>query len=420
MKKGNGLTASRLPDQVRVAIPIPEDPLARRVVAASCGAKGSSCLQHSRCALFFLILAPLFSDPRASIMRTSHVCTFIAVIGVSCLGLLVLYLQVVAKGPAIGQLWPRPMQQPSQDLSTSSDVRKSLQTHVAELRRTHGERLAVLQQACSAAGQSGPSNVLPVNTLRHLIVDDFHGLLYCYVPKVACTNWKRIFMVLSGRASSSNPLSIPAAQAHAPGSLRLLSDFPAHEAAWRLSSYIKFMFVREPFERLVSAYRNKFTRPYNRAFHQRYGTHIVRRYRANATASALRRGADVRFGEFVRYLLDPRTRRERELNEHWERAASLCSPCQIHYDVIGKYETLNDDAALILRHVGMNNVTRFPLRSVRTRTTHAMTAHFFENITATERLKLFDLYRIDFLMFNYSKPSFVNSVERAPHNVTSP
>uniref|UniRef100_A0A8C4QA79 Carbohydrate sulfotransferase n=1 Tax=Eptatretus burgeri TaxID=7764 RepID=A0A8C4QA79_EPTBU len=353
-------------------------------------------------------------------MRTTYVCTFTAVICGSCLGLLVFYLQVVAKGPAFGQSWPRPMQHPSQDLPASSDIRKSLQMHVAELKRMHRERLTVLQQACSAAGQSGPSNGLPLNTLRHLIVDDFHGLLYCYVPKVACTNWKRIFMVLSGRASSSNPLSIPAAQAHAPGSLRLLSDFPPNEVAWRLSSYIKFMFVREPFERLVSAYRNKFTRPYNRAFHQRYGTHIVRRYRANATATALRRGADVHFSEFVRYLLDPRTRHERELNEHWERATSLCSPCQIHYNLIGKYETLNEDAALILRHVGMDNVTRFPLRSVRTRTTHAMTARFFENITAMERLKLFELYKIDFLMFNYSKPSFVNSVEHPPQHVTSP
>lgn len=51
--------------------------------------------------------------------------------------------------------------------------------------------------------------------LNHILVDHTHKLLYCYVPKVACTNWKRVMMVLTGQSNASNLMDIPANVAHA-------------------------------------------------------------------------------------------------------------------------------------------------------------------------------------------------------------
>ncbi|KAJ8386965.1 hypothetical protein AAFF_G00161420 [Aldrovandia affinis] len=271
----------------------------------------------------------------------------------------------------------------------------------------HQARRDQVAETCRAQGTSSRKRrVLTPGDLKHLVVDDEHEMIYCYVPKVACTNWKRVMMVLTGRGRYSDPMEIPSNEAHVPANLKTLNQYSVAEINHRLKSFLKFLFVREPFERLVSAYRNKFTLKYNTSFHRRFGTKIVRRYRKNATQEALLAGADVKFPEFAEYLVDPATARDGPLNEHWETVYSLCHPCHIRYDLVGKYETLEEDANYVLRLAGVGDYLRFPTYAKSTRTTDQMTAEFFQNISAEQQAQLYQLYKPDFLMFNYSTPSF--------------
>ncbi|KAF6716837.1 Carbohydrate sulfotransferase 11 [Oryzias melastigma] len=281
------------------------------------------------------------------------------------------------------------------------------QLELSEEQRSLQDRRELLEEACLS--HTKKRRVLSPKDLKHLIVDDKHGLIYCYVPKVACTNWKRVLMVLGSGGRYTDPLAIPANEAHVAGKLRSLSDFSPAEINQRLRSYLKFIFVREPFERLVSAYRNKFTRSYNTAFHKRYGTKIVQRHRQNPSRDALQQGNDVSFREFVQYLVDPRTQREEPFNEHWERVHSLCHPCLIHYDVVGKYETLEADAQAVLRLAGVEGTVQFPTSGKSTRTDGNMAARFFKHISPLYQKKLFNLYRMDFLLFNYSTPEYLRT-----------
>ncbi|XP_019400322.1 PREDICTED: carbohydrate sulfotransferase 11 isoform X3 [Crocodylus porosus] len=249
--------------------------------------------------------------------------------------------------------------------------------------------------------------VLTPNDLKHLVVDEDHEMIYCYVPKVACTNWKRVMMVLTGRGKYNDPMEIPANEAHVSSNLKTLNQYSIPEINHRLKNYMKFLFVREPFERLVSAYRNKFTQKYNTSFHKRYGTKIVRRQRKNATQEALRKGDDVKFEEFVAYLIDPHTQKEEPFNEHWQTVYSLCHPCHIHYDLIGKYETLEEDSNYILQLAGVGSYLKFPTYAKSTRTTDEMTTEFFQNISSEHQTQLYEVYKLDFLMFNYSVPSYL-------------
>uniref|UniRef100_A0A8C0S5G3 Carbohydrate sulfotransferase n=1 Tax=Canis lupus familiaris TaxID=9615 RepID=A0A8C0S5G3_CANLF len=254
----------------------------------------------------------------------------------------------------------------------------------------HQMRRDQVTDTCRAnSALSRKRRVLTPNDLKHLVVDEDHELIYCYVPKVACTNWKRLMMVLSGRGKYSDPMEIPANEAHVSANLKTLNQYSIPEINHRLKSYMKFLFVREPFERLVSAYRNKFTQKYNTSFHKRYGTKIIRRQRKNATQEALRRGDDVRFEEFVAYLIDPHTQREEPFNEHWQTVHSLCHPCHIHYDLVGKYETLEEDSNYVLRLAGVGSYLKFPTYAKSTRTTDEMTTEFFQNISSEHQTQLF-------------------------------
>lgn len=219
----------------------------------------------------------------------------------------------------------------------------------------------------------------------------------------------------------SDPMEIPSNEAHLSSNLKTLNQYSIGDINHRLKTYLKFMFVREPFERLVSAYRNKFTLKYNASFHKRFGTRIVRRYRRNATREALQSGADVTFREFAAYLTDPgTTARDKPLNEHWQPVYQLCHPCHIHYDLVGKYETLEEDANYLLWLAtagpgagpapGVGDAPlRFPTYAKSTRTTDAMAAQFFGNLSGEQQARLHQLYRRDFLLFNYSRPAYLRA-----------
>ncbi|TNM85729.1 hypothetical protein fugu_008000 [Takifugu bimaculatus] len=236
-------------------------------------------------------------------------------------------------------------------------------------------------------GRTRTFEQIPNRELDHLIVDDTHQIIYCYVPKVACTNWKRVMVVLSQSLISpsgkpyTDPETVPADLVHN-SSLHLTfakfwrhyGSMSRHLMAVKLQHYTKFLFVRDPFVRLISAFRNKFGRcvfirkqvcdcacslrlnissPYsikqhsscscldkilylyscersrpNEDFYRQFGSEILQRY-GNASGSlpetaaeAFSAGIKPTFQQFITYLLDPETERERIFNEHWRQVWS--------------------------------------------------------------------------------------------------
>ena len=179
----------------------------------------------------------------------------------------------------------------------------------------------------------------------------------------------------------------------------------------KLKKYTKVLFVRDPFIRLVSAFRNKFLET-NDDFYNLYGKAILRRYGHQPTPPALAAeagaaGVHPSFPQFVQYLLDPDTEKEAPFNEHWQQVYRLCHPCQIQYDFVGHLETLEEDAEQLLRQLRVDNVVQFPPAARGNQSAGLSLADWFSAVPLEARRRLYQLYQPDFTLFGYPSPEAI-------------
>lgn len=280
--------------------------------------------------------------------------------------------------------------------SDSSSSSGSFSPQTLEARRK------LMREIC-AKYKSSISRTITRHHVKHLYVEDKYRLLYCQVPKAGCSNWKRTLMVLAGQAP--NAQSIKHDTVHYGHHLKKLDSFERQEIMHRLETYTKFMFVREPLERVVSAYRDKFENP-NNYYHSLFGKPIISKYRANPSLEALKTGSGVTFKEFVQYLLD--VHRPVGMDIHWEQENQLCNPCLIDYDFIGKFENMEEESNFVLRLTGAPPNITLPSFKDRNptdmRTSMQIAQKYFSQVSMLERQRVYDFYYMDYLMFNYSKP----------------
>lgn len=259
---------------------------------------------------------------------------------------------------------------------------------------------------------TGPEKLaISKNFPFNILVDDTHKLLYCVVPKVGCTNWKRVFVALKYHPPK-NPAAIGKFLIHYKTNWTYLAHFSPEEREYRLKNYLKFMFVRHPYERLLSAYMNKFVER-NPAYAQTYGTMIINLYRSNPTSAAIKRGRNVTFEEFLQYVADRRSFLSDPVinatgrighNKHWATVMSLCNPCQVDYDFIGKYDNLNHEAEFVLKMADLHNHVTFPTK-METKylgpSTKSLVRDLFVNIPDYLMDRLKNIYMMDLKLFDY-------------------
>lgn len=258
--------------------------------------------------------------------------------------------------------------------------------------KTQAMRKELLTDYCRS--YSGNQELPDKQRLGQLLVDDDNNYIYCAVPKVASTTIKGILFSLRNDSHKVRKFSV-----HTPSLWQHMSQFNITENSKRLATHFKFLFVREPFHRLLSAYKDKFCGN-NRIYTNGYRRMIVQAFRPQDTETIGTTANNVTFNEFLRYILTyPDYLISRD--DHWKQYRHLCFPCIIQYDFIGHYETLEDDAIYLLKMAGIDNVVFPPIHSSGADEDFLK---FYSQVPLQLIFRIGEIFRKDFEMFGYSFP----------------
>jgi len=137
-------------------------------------------------------------------------------------------------------------------LKMTSSGKKDIYLNTVKKRTQHIKDICFNYEGLTHRGRFKPN--------YFMIVDDKHKLLYCMIPKVACTTFKMVIAKSLTAGNVSEQKIHFSWYIHSLG-LNYQYKYSKKEIELRLKTYFKFVVVRHPFDRLLSAYADKFLDP---------------------------------------------------------------------------------------------------------------------------------------------------------------
>ena len=181
---------------------------------------------------------------------------------------------------------------------------------------------------------------------HHMYVDVKHKLLYCAVPKVACTEFMRLFFRLKGENQNQRWKGDPHFRQDKPLFNKIMNVTTA-TALMNDPTWTKFAFWRDPAERLLSAYLDKFANG--------------KRYSTGSYAVRIFKDKHMNFSGFVDRIASKNRVRGKpdglhpNTNPHWRPQRFMCNMEKFlpAYNFVGSFDHLGDHAEKLLRALGL-------------------------------------------------------------------
>ncbi|KAL5250000.1 hypothetical protein ACHWQZ_G015919 [Mnemiopsis leidyi] len=247
--------------------------------------------------------------------------------------------------------------------------------------------------------------------------DSNYKFLYCSVPKVASTNWKRTMIVLTMNKETRDGMTKDDVNAlknvHNDPRIQALTSVESSPLEPPYSNYYKFVVFRHPFTRMVSAWRNKLQLVdgnINKYFYKNYGIPIIKLTRGPQAEMQFLKNQNANLVTFQEFVIGIKNG---IVDRHWMPQSEICQPCAVNYNHVGFFEYLNDDTNHILDQIGVKDeIVKADVVSPagQTKSTTAVTQELFNALSQEDIDAMFEFYKLDFVLFGYEKdvnsPSF--------------
>ncbi|XP_060561038.1 carbohydrate sulfotransferase 12-like [Ruditapes philippinarum] len=209
------------------------------------------------------------------------------------------------------------------------------------------KRAELLREKCS-------SSVRNLHARVRVSYNKAHNILYCPLCKIASTFWTRAFKTFEyeKRAlAKKHPYEIkisdaPRSDLYFDTSSEYIKRSHGSRSKINAKGSFKFLFVRNPFRKLFSAFVDKIVGP-NPIFWKVFKTKPEYYDVVNTLC-----GADLKFGQFLKNIVQT-VQLNNTLDCH-VKTFNACEPCAMNYTFVGKMETFKEDTFHILSKCNQN------------------------------------------------------------------
>jgi len=287
------------------------------------------------------------------------------------------------------------------------------------------DRSNLLKKKCSTKGNS------PSINSNWMYVLESRSLVWCPVYKAASTNWMHNLLHLAGKKEEE----IERIKRKHPGQpndqgrvVAPITSFSHIKSISRGEDARLLLIVRHPFDRLVSAFRDKLEQCHgpsnctlgNNWYYKQYSKNIVARYRSEALrkfgsgffskennfgaplpVARSWRSADMpSWWEFVQYLLNTSPS---SYDEHWKPASMYCGVCSFPYNRILHFENIENEEKFFAEEMNASDLIhpRWENRNDEGLAKEDILSKYFDLLDDEEVEALYEIYKDDFLMFGY-------------------
>ncbi|XP_039267486.2 carbohydrate sulfotransferase 10-like isoform X1 [Styela clava] len=301
------------------------------------------------------------------------------------------------------------------------EIEEQFEMFIGSMSATQIERQKIVINGCegvkkpiSLNAQPNYESFLNISLGRHptIYYSSKYNVMFCEVAKVGCTQFKLALLEMENIVRDPYKLEHEDIHAAAYDSRTMLEHVNnLTKIKEVIDTYFKIMIVREPFQRLLSAYNDKLA-PKKDFYHPKYtpiSEYIREKFHRSNTTQKM-----ATFENFIDFLLD-QNQKGKTLDLHWDLYTRACDPCVYKYDYIARLETIEKDARYLEEKLGLNKELRQykPItlfhgasdNSIKAQTSYEKTKIAYNMIPKYKRLKLFEMYKPDYDIFGYPYPA---------------